>query len=299
MRQWSNALMCVLASAMAMPTAAIAQSGDEVGVVAEYRPVTGRFVLLRGPRDSVAVKLGTVVHADDAVVLPAGASIMVQRPRTEPLRLSGPGRQVVPASPRMGVLASFFRKLPNLFDDSYRQSRMAAGRGQTQCPGAGTPAAAIEFPMMTPGARIVAGPRDLPLAWRGGCPPYSVHLLAGADTLAHRTAIAAPQVRLDGLTLRPGPLHLVIGDAAGQRFVGTLEVMATLPTSPAELVADTSAFGTVARAAWLAELDAGRWQFDAFERLRPLIRAGDELASALGDAILWGRAADVSDRRPQ
>jgi hypothetical protein len=298
MRQCSNALMCVLASAMAMPTIATAQSGDEVGVVAEYRPVTGRYVLLRGTRDSVAVKLGTVVHAGDAVLLPAGASIMVQRPRTEPLRLDGPGRQVVPTSPRMGALASFFRKLPNLFDDSYRQSRMAAGRGQTQCPGAGTPAAAIEFPMLSPGARIAAGPRDLPLAWRGGCPPYSIYLIAGTDTLVHGIT-KIPQARLNGLTLRQGPLQFVIDDAAGQHFVGTLEVMAGLPTSPPELVADTSAFGTVAHAAWLADVEGGRWQFDAFERLRPLIRAGDELASALGDAILWGRAADVSDRRPQ
>lgn len=297
MQPWLKVLPLAIMSAI--PTVGVAQAEESIGVVAEYRPVTGRFMLVRGPRDSVAVKLGTVVHAGDVVTLPAGASIMVQRPRTEPLRLNGPGRQVVPTSPRMGALASFFRALPNLFDDSYRQSRMAAGRGHTQCPGAGTPAAAIEFPMVTPGARIAAGPRDLPLAWRGGCPPYSVSLLAGNDTLAQRSAIAAPQVRLDGLTLRPGPVELVIRDAAGQHHVGTLEVMATLPTSPVELAADTSAFGTVAYAAWLAELDGGRWQFDAFERLRPLIRAGDELASALGDAILWGRVTSATDRPPR
>jgi hypothetical protein len=111
--------------------------------------------------------------------------------------------------------------------------------------------------------------------------------------------LVGAQLRVDGLTLRPGPLQVVITDAAGQRLEGMVEVMAALPTSPPELAADTSAFGTVAQAAWLAELDGGRWQFDAFERLRPLIRAGDELASALGDAILWGRAADVSDPRLQ
>jgi hypothetical protein len=289
MKQLCVGAVVTMACWGAFTTGAAAQAGDEIGVVAEYRPVTGRFVLLRGPRDSVAIKLGTVVRVGDAVTLPAGASVMVQRPRTEALVLRGPGRQVVPASPRLGALASFFRALPNLFDDSYRQSRMAAGRGQTQCPNAGTEAAAIEFPMLVPEARIAAGPRDLPLAWRGGCPPFAVQLQASGTTVAHRDGLSAPQVRLDGLILRPGPLQLTITDAAGQRLAGVIEVMTSVPISPSEIVADTTAFGVLAHAAWLAETDGGRWQFDAFERLRPLIRAGDELAGAMGDAILWGR----------
>ena len=57
---------------------------------------------------------------------------------------------------------------------------------------------------------------------------------------------------------------------------------------PAELAADTSALGTVAQAVWYSEQDGGRWRLESFERLRPLIRAGDPLAGALGDGVLWG-----------
>ena len=71
-----------------------------------------------------------------------------------------------------------------------------------------------------------------------------------------------------------------------------VEAVAAVPKLPADLANDTSPLGIVAGAVWLAEQDQGRWRFDSFERLRPLIRAGDPLAGAIGDGVLW------ADSRP-
>jgi hypothetical protein len=46
-----------------------------------------------------------------------------------------------------------------------------------------------------------------------------------------------------------------------------------------------------AQAIWLAQHEDGRWRLESFERLRPLIRAGDALAGTIGDGVLWGAAA--------
>jgi hypothetical protein len=60
---------------------------------------------------------------------------------------------------------------------------------------------------------------------------------------------------------------------------------------PPDLATDTSSLGVIAQAAWLAGQDGGRWRLESFERLRPLIRAGDPLAGAVGDGVLWGTAS--------
>mgnify|MGYP003381462339 CR=1 FL=1 len=47
--------------------------------------------------------------------------------------------------------------------------------------------------------------------------------------------------------------------------------------------------------------DSGRWKLESFERLRPLIRAGDPLAGSIGDWVLWGPCllytSDAADER--
>jgi hypothetical protein len=108
--------------------------------------------------------------------------------------------------------------------------------------------------------------------------------------LVHRESIAGWQVRLDQVPLPVGRYQVVITDAGGRQFEGSLEAMPATPTLPPELASDAGNLGIIAQAAWLAEQDAGRWRLDSFERLRPLIRAGDPLAGSFGDALLWAPA---------
>jgi hypothetical protein len=150
---------------------------------------------------------------------------------------------------------------------------------------------AIEVPILAPGARIVAGDRDLPLAWRGGCAPFVVTVLAGGQSLVHRESIEGRQIRLDDVPLATGRYAVVITDADSRRFEAPLEAVGAGPAVPAEIAADTSSLGVVAQAIWLAQHEDGRWRLESFERLRPLIRAGDPLAGTIGDGVLWGGAA--------
>ena len=95
------------------------------------------------------------------------------------------------------------------------------------------------MPILVPDARIVAGNRDLPLAWRGGCAPFVVTVLAGGQTLLDRESIEGRQVRLDDVPLAPGRYSVVITDADGRRFEGALEATGAGPALPAELASDT------------------------------------------------------------
>jgi hypothetical protein len=205
------------------------------------------------------------------------------------LNLKGPGEFVIPDARPLGKLAAIFQSLrPILLDDEHRLDGTAASRGGESCGKDGAAVPAIVVPILVPGARIVSGQRDLPLAWRGGCPPFEVRVLAGRDSFIYRESIEGWQVRLDDVPLEPGQYTVTVTDAANRSYVGTLEAVATGPAVPAELVADTTSLGVTAQAVWLARQDDGRWKLESFERLRPLIRAGDPLAGSIGDWVLWG-----------
>lgn len=275
----------------ALGTPARAADGG-VGVVAEYRPAAGRFQFARAPGgQGVPVRIGAVVQAGDRVTLPAGASVTLQLANGEMAVFKGPGSHTVPDARPLGRLAAVFRSMPKLFDDEYRLSGTAASRGGEPCVESGKPVPQIEVPILVPGASVVAGERDLPLAWRGGCAPFVVQVLAGNERVVHRESIEGRQVRLDDVPLAPGRYRVVITDQGGRRFENALEAVTQGPVLPADLAADTSALGTVAQAVWYSEQDGGRWRLESFERLRPLIRAGDPLAGALGDGVLWGSAS--------
>ena len=282
------ATMAIVMSAGAWQAARGDESG--VGVVAEYRPAAGRFVFSRPPRgEPVPVQIGAVVVAGDSVTLPAGASLSVQLASGETKKFAGPGKFEIPSARPLGTLAAIFLSLPDLFDDEFRLAGTAASRGGEPCTDGGA-TRAIDVPILVPGARIVSGQRDLPLAWYGGCPPFVVQVLAGANRLVHRESIDGWQVRLDDVPLVPGQYSVVVTDAAGKQFSGTLEAVGAAPAMPADIAADDSKLGITAQAVWLAGVDGGRWRLESFERLRPLIRAGDPLAGSIGDGVLWGPA---------
>jgi hypothetical protein len=262
-------------------------------VVAEYRPAAGRFTFARASGEApVPVRIGTVVQAGDTVSLPAGALVTLQLANGETTVFEGPGSHTVPDARPLGWLAAVFQSMPTLFDDEYRLSGTAASRGGEPCVASGQSVGPIEVPILVRGASVIAGERDLPLAWRGGCAPFVVQVLTGNEgVVVHRESIEGRQVRLDDVPLEPGRYSVVITDQGGRRYENSLEALAKGPTMPEELAADASPLGTVAQAVWYAELDGGRWRLESFERLRPLIRAGDPLAGALGDGVLWGTAS--------
>jgi hypothetical protein len=282
-----TALFC---TAPSLAVAADVQSG--VGIVAEYRPAAGRFTLARQPDGSaVPVRIGTVVMSGDRLTLPAGASVALHLANGETSQFKGPGNFQIPNARPLGKVAAILGSIPDIFDDEYRLEGTAASRGGEKCAAEGEPIKPIEVPILAQGARVVAGERDLPLAWRGGCAPFVVTVLAGGQSLVHRESIDGRQVRLDDVPLALGRYTIVIADSGGRRSESMLEATGEGPVVPAEIAADTSSLGVIAQAVWLAEQDGGRWKLESFERLRPLIRAGDPLAGTIGDGVLWGTTA--------
>jgi hypothetical protein len=268
---------------------AAADDEDGIGIVAEYRPAAGRYNFTRGPgAENVPVRIGTIVMAGDKLSLPAGSSVLVRLADGKSVQYVGPKEVTVPDAPPLGKVATFLKSLKDVYDHDYRREGTAESRGGETCAAPGEPVRPIDVPILAPGARIIAGERDLPLAWRGGCAPYVVTLLAGADKLVDRESIEGRQVRLDDVRLVPGRYEVRIADATGLKYEASLEVLSAGPVIPVELAADNSALGVIAQAVWLADQDGGRWRLDSFEKLRPLIRAGDPLAGTIGDGVLWG-----------
>jgi hypothetical protein len=266
------------------------ESEQGVGVVAEYRPAAGRFTFTRPPAQSqVPVRIGTVVMAGDQVTLPAGSTVLVHLADETTRSFQGPGTFEVPTPRRFGKPLRVFLSIRALFDDEYRLAGIAASRGGETCGDVGKAVAPIDVPILAGEARIVAGERDLPLAWHGGCEPFVVMVRSDHGTVVMRESVVGRQLRLDNVPLSVGRYTIEISDATGVRFEAVLEAVSQGPAVPAELADDITPLGVIAQALWMADQDGGRWRMDSFERLRPLIRKGDPLAGAIGDGVLWGQ----------
>ncbi len=268
----------------------VPSAAEGVGVVAEYRPAAGRFSIERGTLEAVPVRIGTVVTAGDRLSLPAGAAVIVQQAGGQRREFAGPGTFEIPAAAPLGRLAAVFRSISAVFDDEYRLAGTAASRSGEQCRSSAD-ARPIEVPILAGQPAIGAGERDLPLAWTGGCTPFTVSVRSAEGETVYRESVEGRQIRLDRVPLTSGHYEIVVADPGGLKFSAMLEAVATIPQLPEEIAADQSSLGVIAGAVWLSEQDAGRWRFDSFERLRPLIRAGDPLAGAIGDGVLWGDGA--------
>ena len=287
----SLALLIIMAS-NATPATTTEQG---VGIVANYRPAAGRFNFSRNPgNETIPVRIGTVVYAGDSITLPAGATVIVHLADETARNFDGPGTLTVPAARPLGKIATFFRSIPALFDNTHRLSGTAASRGAGDCGSAGSAQdSPLVIPILASGAQITAGVRDLPLAWQGGCAPYNVSVASGQRIIAQRVAVTGQQTRLDAVALPVGHYTITLADAANRHFETTLEARQHGPALPAGLAGDQSPLGIIAQAVWLAEQDQGSWRLDSFEQLRPLIRAGDPLAGTIGDGLLWGRGTQL------
>lgn len=282
---WATALVLAAMTAHAASAAPV-----PVGVVAEYRPAFARYTLQRAPA-AVAARIGTVVMAGDKINLPKDGVLIVQLADRSSRRFSGPGTFEVPAVESGNRVMAVLASIPALFEDQQRRYGTAATRGGSQC---GQPDAVpdpIEAPILADGARVVAGRRDLQLAWRGGCKPYRVELrTADGRPVAVYESLVERRLRLAAVDLPAGRYAVVISDAGGRRLEAPLESIASAPTLPEEIARGEGAIGDVSRGVWWAGQPDANWRLAAYEALRPSIEAGDVLAASIGESLLTGRA---------
>jgi hypothetical protein len=251
----------------------------EVGVITDYSP-PGAMLYLERTGVKQPVRIATVVQSGDKIELPASSSVTVELSDSRRMSSSGPGTWEVPAAPALGSLATYFHRLTLIMEPDYRLSASAITRGLALCNGEPIVALALT------GALVKAGQRGLSLAWKGGCPPYRIELKSDHDSLGIESGLVSPQVRFESITLDPGPYSVAITDRTGASLVMPLTARRDGPACPEALARDTSHIGTVARALWLADVDAGAWRIDSVELLLPLRRQHDPLAEAVSAQIL-------------
>ncbi len=265
----------------------------EVGVVADFRPFDRPLMLARPPQgEPVSVRIGTVVVAGDRVVLErADQSVTVQLASGKVARFIGPGDYQVPSDRPLGKLTAIFQSLPELFEGGQGLSGTAASRAVEECGMVGFEPSPITAPVMTAETRVVAGDRDLLLAWNGGCPPFTVTLISDTAILARRDSIDERSVLLNGLTLKSGRYTVQISDAGNRHWEGPLQAQSQSPPIPEDIASDRSSLGRNAQAICLARQDDGRWRLEGANWLETLRRAEDPLATAISNGLLWGSAA--------
>ncbi len=280
----------VLAAATLANAASADPSATEVGMVVDYSPARAAHTIKRQDGSTLPVKLGTLVMAGDLVVVTGTGRVFVQL-NDGTQRDVGPGEWRVPEAKPLGAVASLLRSLPRLLDVQARIAASASTRGGEACDGddAGE---AIEAPILRAHSKVSAGRQNLALGWFGGCAPFEVIIARDATEVAKADALKRRQHQFVDLDLVPGHYELKIVDAAGRVQRYGIEAVAAAPTSPVDFEATDSATATIARALWLAELDAGTWRLEAFKTLRPLMAQRERIAGLIGDYLL------VSDGSP-
>lgn len=124
---------------------------------------------------------------------------------------------------------------------------------------------------------LVAGQRELYVAWTGGAAPFSVQLLDARDgrEITSINKLSTRSVLLPATALEPGQYTLWIRNRAGHRMEGIREnalmvlPQDALPEVPQVLL--SSALSKEARTLFyadhLATLDDGRWTLEALQHV--------------------------------
>jgi hypothetical protein len=278
-------LILCLCCAPAVP--AFAET-NAVGVVAEYTPTTARIEVHRARTKQVMVlRIGGMVEAGDTFTLKPESGVAIHLSNGELRRYEGPGSFRVPTLGTLDKLGTLLDQISSYFDVEYRVQATAITRGNPGCETDSGAPEPIQVPVLGAAPRVVAGKRDLPLAWTGGCPPFAITVRAPQRVLTQRKDLNARQVKLAALDLPAGTYTVEIRDARGTRQSTNLIAVAKGPSFPPEIANDSSPLGVISRALWLGDQDSCAWRLDAFEQVRPLIRSGDPLAGQVGDVLLW------------
>ncbi|MBU4264326.1 MAG: hypothetical protein KKC76_20955 [Proteobacteria bacterium] len=158
---------------------------------------------------------------------------------------------------------------PGLHDD-YHHAKLVSLAVRGTCSRLFMPLAARS------GSRLVAGTRDLYLAWYGGNPPYGMQIRTATSPrpIVERTGLDVPRIRVDGLSLEPGDYDIEVTDADNKSIIRSCKVVprVALPTSPAEAFigekggTDRLLCDTI-YAAWLSQQDDGAWMLEAYQHV--------------------------------
>jgi CHASE2 domain-containing sensor protein len=151
----------------------------------------------------------------------------------------------------------------------------------------------IRLPLFAGGARFVAaGDRALPVAWRGGEPPYSVAVLdVEGHVLAELREVGGSRVTLPTVLLRQGSYTIRVVDKQGRSVIARFEAVPgdQVPVpGPAVSSGDADAVALTAIAAWLAGQGDGEWSYEAMIRAIPFAATYPQ-ARILAEALARGR----------
>ncbi|MEI2421658.1 hypothetical protein V6O07_15390, partial [Arthrospira platensis SPKY2] len=104
--------------------------------------------------------------------MPSGSAVVIQDGDGQRREFAGPGAFEVPAARPLGRIASIYRSISAVFDDQYRLAGTAASRSGEDCRDEAD-TGGLDVPILGGRPAILAGRRDLPLTWSGGCAPFT------------------------------------------------------------------------------------------------------------------------------
>lgn len=153
--------------------------------------------------------------------------------------------------------------------------------------------------------QVVAGRRQLFLAWQGGEGPYRVRVTRHdkSDPVVSIDRWEESWVKASGLDLEPGGYAVEVKDSTGKGASGRFEVVRGPAPQPHSLVHDTfggdispsPAYQTVL-ALWLATQGNGQWRLEAYQRASELAEIGYPPARLLRDGLERGQRPDPLPR---
>jgi len=286
------ATLLLLVAVLLTPHTLCAQS-HEVGWVEQFEGPSHQYRLVRAGRQ-VPVRLFTpVLEGDEVFVLShSGKLAILLNDGRHIQKVFGESPRVVTGGTRhSSVPQNIVRWAQDLFTPWHDQSLEPA---QIAVRGFPDP---ISMPLLShPDALLASGDRALTIAWLGGRPPFSLRVTRVPEGLVLTTLenLVDRQARTPRVSLREGRFQLLISDAEGSTLIGQFSVVPGLPALPLPLSsAETPAvIVDTLKAARLAQLEEGRWAFEAYQ-LATVASSESYPAALLRDRLAVGERPHI------
>ena len=238
-------------------------AGADVGWIEKIRGAPTAVQIIRDGKRIDATQFLPLQNGDQIYVETVATTVELSFANGKNLTIRQGQRETVTQSGEVpSVAGNLMSWIASLARSDKKKSNVVLASSRDTGEGTG-----LSIPLLKDDNTLIAGDREMALAWHGGKAPYELKLVQRETQKigAHFKGLMHNRL-LEKVSITPGIYELVVSDSVGDTWREKLIVVSEtrLPEAPESLNVFPSHLKEILTALWLAGIDDGRWVLEAY-----------------------------------
>lgn len=258
-----------LLALIALVSSSTALGGVDVGWIEKINGNPSDVQILRGGKKVEATQFLPIQKGDQLSVVNDNTSLEVSLANGKRLKVDKSKSQIAQQAGEVPALSgNLMNWVASLAKKESKEPRIITAASRNSNEGG-----KLSIPLLKDDTTLIAGDRTLALAWQGGKAPYEVKLVRRDTQMVGAVFQGVENNRImEKINLAPGAYELVVSDSAGTTWREKVIAVSnrSLPEIPVEFQSMSSSLKQVLTASWLASIEDGKWDLEAYTLIATL-----------------------------